>query len=103
MALMEISIVPIGTASTSLSEYIVDAIKVLEEEGIKYQVYPMGTVAEADINVLFDAARKMHETLFFTSGVDRVVTTIKIDDRRDKEHTIERKIKSLKEKVKYKK
>jgi uncharacterized protein YqgV (UPF0045/DUF77 family) len=52
---------------------------------------------------LFDAARKMHESIFFASDVARVVTTIRIDDRRDKEHTIERKIKSLKEKVKYKK
>jgi uncharacterized protein (TIGR00106 family) len=103
MALMEISIVPIGTGKTSVSEYIVDAVKVLEENGIKYHVSPMGTVAEGDISVLFDAARKMHESIFFASDVARVVTTIRIDDRRDKEHTIERKIKSLKEKVKYKK
>jgi uncharacterized protein (TIGR00106 family) len=103
MAIMEISIVPVGTGKTSVSGYIVDAVKVLEDEGIKYQVYPMGTVAEGDINILFDAAKKMHESIFFTSDVARVVTTIKIDDRRDTEHTIERKIKSLKEKVKYKK
>lgn len=103
MAIMEISVVPVGTGKPSVSEYVVDAIKVLEERGIKYQVGPMGTVAEAGIEDLLEAAKAMHNSIFFHDEVKRVVTTIRIDDRRDVENTIERKVKSLKEKVRYKK
>jgi|ERR1035437_456609 uncharacterized protein (TIGR00106 family) len=104
MAIMEISVVPVGTKKTSTSEYVVGAVKVLERRGIKHQVGSMGTVAEAALNELFDAAREMHEEVFADGDVLRVVTTIRIDDRRDiEDNTMERKVKSLKEKVKYKK
>ena len=104
MAIMEISVIPVGTKKTSVSNYVVDALKVLERRGIKHVVGAMGTVAEAPINELFEAAREMHEEVFADSDVMRVVTTIRIDDRRDiAENTMERKVKSLKEKVKYKK
>jgi uncharacterized protein (TIGR00106 family) len=103
MAIMEISVVPVGTKKTSVSHYIVDAVKVLEERGAKHQVGPMGTVVEGDLKELFELAAQMHESLFFNEDIKRVVTTFRIDDRRDMESTMERKIKSLKEKVKYKK
>ena len=104
MAIMEISVVPVGTKKTSTSGYVVGAVKVLERRGIKHLVGSMGTVAEADLNELFDAAREMHEEVFADGDVLRVVTTIRIDDRRDiEDNTMERKVKSLKEKVKYKK
>jgi uncharacterized protein YqgV (UPF0045/DUF77 family) len=64
----------------------------------------MSTVAESDLNELFEAAREMHEEVFSEGDVHRLLTTIRIDDRRDTdENTMERKIKSLREKVKYKK
>jgi uncharacterized protein (TIGR00106 family) len=101
---MEISVIPLGTKKTSVSDYIVAAVKVLEERGIKHQVGPMGTVVEADISEIFEIARQMHEAVFLPSDIDRVVTTIRIDDRRDvSDTTMERKMKSLKEKVRYKK
>ncbi len=103
MAIMEISLVPVGTKTTSISEYAVDAVKQLEEQGIKHQVGPMGIIAEAPVRELLEAANAMHESLFFSSDIQRVVTTIRIDDRRDTEHTMERKVKSIKEKVRYKK
>jgi uncharacterized protein (TIGR00106 family) len=104
MAIMEISVTPIGTKKTSVSDYVVDAVKVLERRGMKHLVGPMGTVVEAPLNELFEAAREMHEEVFADSDVLRIVTTIRIDDRRDiAENTMERKIKSLKEKMRYKK
>lgn len=104
MAIMEISLVPVGTKKATISDYVVDAVKVLERLGIKHQVCPMGTVAEGELNELFAAAREMHEEIFADGDVMRVVTTIRIDDRRDiPENTMERKVKSLKEKIRYKK
>ncbi|HPI03735.1 MAG TPA: MTH1187 family thiamine-binding protein [Candidatus Goldiibacteriota bacterium] len=104
MAIMDISIVPIGTNKTSVSEYLVKAIKILQENGVKYHICPMGTVVEADVKDLYEYARTMHEEVFSDIDVQRVVVTIKIDDRRDIHGvTMEKKVKSLGDKVRYKK
>ncbi len=96
MALVEISVVPLGTPTPSLSQYIAKAVKVLEgEKDIKYELTAMGTIIDGDLGRVLTLARKMHEAVF-NAGVMRVVTTIKIDDRRDKNSSIDSKMKSLK-------
>ena len=58
----------------------------------------MGTVIEGDLDTIMDTVRQMHEACF-KKDVQRVVTTIKIDDRRDKPATIESKVQSVREKL----
>ena len=49
MAIAEVTIVPLGTATTSLSRYVADCHKVLMAAGdLKYELNPMGTVIEGD-------------------------------------------------------
>ncbi len=99
MALVEISIVPLGTESPSVSKYVAQAVKVLEEEkDLKYEVTAMGTIIEGDLVRLLTLVRKMHEAVL-DCGATRVVTTVKIDDRRDKASTISSKVESVKEKL----
>ena len=96
MALVEVSIIPLGTGTTSVSKYIARAIGVLEgEKDIKYELTAMGTIVEGDLARLLSLVRRMHDAVFDV-GVMRVVNTIKIDDRRDKASTITGKIESLK-------
>jgi uncharacterized protein (TIGR00106 family) len=101
MAVMEISVVPIGTKSPSLSQYVAGVLKVLESEpNIKYQLTSMGTIIEADsIEKLLSVAGKMHSCVF-SQKVKRVVTTIKLDERKDKQLTMDGKVKSVEEKLK---
>jgi len=97
---MEISVVPLGTGTPSLSQYVAQAVKVLQKEkGIKYELTAMGTIIEGDLEQLLALAKKMHEAVF-GAGAMRVATTIKIDDRRDKISTMSNKIESLKTKLK---
>lgn len=98
MAVMEISIIPVGTSCTSVSSFVADCVRVLEEEGLKYEVTPMGTQVEGDLEALFDVARKMHEVPF-RKGALRVVTSLKIDDRRDKPLSLEGKRTAVLEKL----
>jgi uncharacterized protein (TIGR00106 family) len=100
MALMEISIIPLGTQTASVSLFVAEAIDILEEEkNIKYQLTPMGTIIEASsIEKLLSIAGKMH-SIPFENEVKRVVTTIKLDDRKDKELTMEGKVISVEEKL----
>ncbi len=98
MAILEISVVPIGTSGTSLSEYVAECIKVLKRENIPFELTSMGTNIEGDLKKLLSIASKMHEVPF-KKGALRVLTTIKIDDRRDKKGTIEGKKKAVEAKL----
>jgi uncharacterized protein (TIGR00106 family) len=99
MAILEISIVPIGTKGTSLSHYVADCIKVLrKEKRIKYELTSMGTNMEGKLHDLIRIALKMHEVPF-KKGAPRVLTTVKIDDRRDKKGTLEGKKKAVQSKL----
>ena len=99
MVIAEVSVVPVGTKTPSVSEYVAKAITVLRrEKDITYELTAMGTLREGQLDKVLGAVRKMHECLF-DDEVKRVVTTIKIDDRRDKELSIRYKVQSVLEKV----
>jgi uncharacterized protein (TIGR00106 family) len=100
MPIMEISIVPLGTGTASVSRYVAEAVKVLKKQkGIKYQLTSMGTIIEADsVGKLLDIAGKMHRTVL-KDKIKRVVTTIKIDDRKDRKLTAKGKIKSVQKRL----
>jgi uncharacterized protein (TIGR00106 family) len=100
MAMIDISIVPVGTGSPSVSEFVAGAVKIVRSEpGIKYRLTPMNTVIEGDLEQLLSLAKKMHDSAF-TAGAVRVVTTIRIDERHDKPLTMEGKVKAVENKLK---
>jgi uncharacterized protein (TIGR00106 family) len=94
VAIAELSIIPIGTKSTSLSSYVAACLKVLGDSGLTYEVHGMGTIIEGALQDLFEVILKMHEVPF-EAGALRVVTSIKIDDRRDKEPSAQEKVKAI--------
>jgi uncharacterized protein (TIGR00106 family) len=99
MAMIDISVVPVGTGKPSVSEYVAGAVRILQKEpGIKYELTAMNTIIEGELGKLLMLAQRMHRSAF-DAGAKRVVTTIRIDERRDKPLTIEGKIKSVKDKL----
>lgn len=88
MALVEVSVVPVGTGSSSFSSVVSQALREAHRNGIKYQVNATSTVMEGDLPALLHVAQKMHEAAFF-GGVQRVVTNISIDERKDKDLKME--------------
>ncbi len=101
MAILEISVVPIGTGDTSLSAYVADCLRVLKKGKVRYELSSMGTNIEGDLKDLFKIAMAMHQVPF-KKGAKRVATTMKIDDRRDKKGTLEGKKKAVKDKLRKK-
>ena len=93
----EFSIIPIGTEKTSVSPYVSDAIKAFEEvENLDFIVTPMGSILEAEsLKTIFQAVESAHKTII-DKGVERVVSTLRIDDRRDKPRTMQDKVEALK-------
>jgi uncharacterized protein (TIGR00106 family) len=100
VAIVEVTIVPLGTGSPSVSHYVAEVHKVLEQapEPVKFQLTPMSTIIEGDLNDLLAVIRRMHEVPF-GKGAERVSTSIRIDDRRDKPSTMESKLQSVKDKL----
>ena len=91
----EVSIVPIGTGSTSLSRFVSECVSILEQrKDVRYQLTPMGTIVEGSLDLVLEIIQSMHE-IPFRKGISRVVTTIKIDDRRDKKASMQKKIDSV--------
>lgn len=92
MALIEVGVIPLGTVTPSVSKYVAGAVKVLQEEkDIKYELTAMGTIIEGDLARLLSLAHRMHQSAF-TAGAMRVVTVIKIDERRDEVATMQSKL-----------
>jgi uncharacterized protein (TIGR00106 family) len=100
MALVEISVIPLGTPTPSISEYIVESLKVLKESGLKYALNSMGTVIEGELDNIMMIVRQMHKASF-KKGVKRVVTTIKIDEWQDKYVSIKDKVRSVEKKLEH--
>jgi len=99
MAIMEIGIFPIGTGSTSVSSYVADAIKVIpRDRKLRYTITPMGTTIEGDLDRLLNLAKKMHRAVL-RGDVKRVITTMKIDERLDRELSMEGKVEAVREKL----
>ncbi|WP_461863625.1 MTH1187 family thiamine-binding protein [Thermococcus sp.] len=95
--IIEFVIVPLG--EISLSRYVAEVVKFLEKKGVKYQLTPMATIIE--VPTVGEGLRIIEEAheLMFKIGAKRVSTSIRIDDRRDRERKMEDKVKSVLKKV----
>ena len=97
MAIVEVSIVPIGLSTTSLSEHVAAMLHPLKQAGLHFTLTAMGTIIEGELEEVMRCILSMHEVPF-GKGAGRVYTILKIDDRRDKKATIESKVRSVGEK-----
>jgi uncharacterized protein (TIGR00106 family) len=100
MPIADITIIPIGTETPSVSSYVAEIQKVLQrnEGKVKYQLTPMSTLIEGELSDLFDVIQQLHEVPF-ANGIQRVATNIRIDDRRDKKSTMEGKLQAVKDQL----
>jgi uncharacterized protein (TIGR00106 family) len=94
MPLANVTVIPLGTGTTSLSKYIAECVKEIEKSGVKHTLTPFGSVLDGDLDEIFEVIKKIHEVPF-KHGVMRVATLINIDDRRDKKASSEQKLKSV--------
>ncbi len=88
----EFSVVPIGKGE-SVSEYVAECIRLVESSGIAYKMNPMGTVLEGDYDEVMSLIRQCHMRMM--EMCPRVITTVKIDDRKGKKGMLESKIRSV--------
>ena len=98
MPILEISVVPVGTEEASISDYVAQACKILDEKRLKYQITPTATVIEGNLKELMEIAEKMHQAPF-NMGAERVITNITLDDRLDQPMNMEEQVQSVGRKI----
>lgn len=91
MIVADFSLVPMGSG-TSAGKYIRSVYEMLEESGVEFMPGPNSTSVEVKtFEELFDIIRRSNEKLK-EMGVQRIITSVGIDYRLDKEISIESKI-----------
>ena len=91
MIVAEFAAIPMGSG-TSASKYVEAVYELLKESGIKYMPGPMSTSVETDsFDKLFQILEKANKKLA-NMGVQRIITSVHIDYRLDKNISIDSKM-----------
>ncbi len=93
MIVADFSMVPLGSG-TSAAKYIRAVYDLLKESDVKFLPGPMSTSVETkSFEELFDLIEKANQRLE-EMGVQRIITSVNIDYRLDKEISIESKLRA---------
>jgi len=98
VAILAISVTPIGTGTPSVGDYVADAVRVIEASGLPHRLNAMHTEVEGDLEQLLALIPRIHHACF-ARGAQRVSTVVKIDDRRDAPSSMEAKVGSVRAKI----
>jgi len=91
MIVADISTIPMGKG-TSASHYVQAVHDLLRQSGLKYAAGPMSTAIEAQsFDQIFSAVERANKMLA-DMGVQRIITTVRIDYRLDKDISISSKL-----------
>ena len=94
MILAQLSVYPIGEG-VSLGRFVKKGVKIIEESGYTYQVGGMSTSIEVpDLQSLFELVTKIRQAQL-DEGAQRLIIELKVDERLDKEATLQGKITSV--------
>jgi uncharacterized protein (TIGR00106 family) len=95
MATADVTIIGLGRSDPSASRYIA-AIqrKLAQQDQVKYLLHAMGTSLEGETADILTLVGELH-AVPFELGLPRVYTVLKLDERRDKDQTLEDKVASV--------
>ena len=98
MAIMDIQVSPRIPGTVSVGDAVAEAQRVIKASGLTHVLTPMGTCIEGDPEKLYEVAAKIHAAMV-KLGYERIGVYIKIDDRRDKPHSMASKLASVQAKL----
>lgn len=76
-ALLSIQIIPKTKNGEDVIPYVDQAIAVIEESGVKYQVGPLETTMEGELSELFSIVERMNEKMM-AAGSESVISQVKV-------------------------
>ena len=95
MATADLTVIALGRPDASASAYIAEIQRRLAAQSrVGYRMHAMGTSLEGTTEDILATVAELH-AVPFEMGVPRVYTVLKLDERRDKEQTLEEKVHSV--------
>jgi uncharacterized protein (TIGR00106 family) len=95
VATADITILPIGREGASVGDILVEVRKRLEtQDKVRFEMHAMGTSLEGEAADIFSVAADLH-SVPFAQGIPRVYTVLKVDQRTDREQTLQDKVQSV--------
>ena len=88
--IVDLCVVPMGVG-VSVSKYVAECQKVLQNAGLEHRLHAYGTNIEGDWDEVFAAIKRCHERVH-EMGAPRITTSIKVGTRTDREQTMQEKI-----------
>jgi len=76
-SLVSVQIIPKTKDGEDVIPYVDEAIKIIIDSGLKYDVHPLETTIEGDLNSIFNLITKMNERMI-EIGSSNVITQVKI-------------------------
>ncbi len=90
---VDFCLVPLGVG-VSLSPYIAACQRVIDKDGLEYELGPNGTSVEGEWVEVFECIKKCHEEVH-RLGVDRIYATLKVNTRTDRRQSFREKVGSV--------
>src|SRR5262245_31711955 len=94
--LVEFRIIPLGR-DPHISEEIAEALRVLDEAGLRYRLLPSATCVEGEWDEVMPVIQRCHARM--RELAPHVITTINIEDDEDEGSKLERNVASVEEKL----
>ena len=95
MATADLTVIALGRPDAGASAYIAEIQRRLAaQDRVRYRLHAMGTSLEGSTADILAAVAELH-AVPFELGAPRVYTVLKLDERRDKEQTLDDKVTSV--------
>jgi len=95
VATADLTVIALGRAEASASRYIAEIQRRLAaQDRVRYAMHAMGTSLEGPTADILAVAGELH-AVPFEMGIPRVYSILKLDERRDREQTLEDKVSSV--------
>jgi len=95
--IVDLCLVPLGVG-VSVSKYVAECHRVLQETGLQHQLHAYGTNIEGEWDAVMAAVKRCHEVVH-EMGAPRISTILKLGTRTDRLQTMEDKVRSVQEKL----
>lgn len=94
----DVCLIPIGTSTPSVSDYIVEVEKKIKASGLKSELHSAGTAIEGPWDEVMTLIGELHQTVH-EMGIFRVQSDIRVGTRTDKTESIESKVNAVESKL----
>jgi uncharacterized protein (TIGR00106 family) len=99
VATADLTVIGLGRSDPSAGEYIAEIQRRLAaQDRVGYKLHAMGTSLEGSTEDILAVVGELHRVPF-ELGLPRVYSVLKLDERRDKEQSLDDKVRSVEERL----